>query len=295
MHGNSRINAFVTILLITFSSLALSAQNQFKEEKFFLSLQFGGRNIHRDSLANTANIDFMNYLYRQSGAPEYGILALDFRLTPRPGLQVGIQTVFLSDLNPNQLNLNIKYEADSLKQGILWGLKGAFFAYPQYLNEFNQYHKIQDTGFTADLNTNYRQISVYDLGFAAGPYLSIAYKRLHGEIGINLGVSGFLPFNETIAQKKTEANLRREINYKTTYSAALFLNPEMEFCYDLNNSTRRKVGIMISAGSLLSQRSINYTRNTDTWTNDNTVTEKVKPGKILYSKTEIKGGFYISF
>jgi len=201
----------------------------------------------------------------------------------------------LSDLSPNQLNLSVKYETDSLRTGIVWGLKGAFCAYPQYLNEFNQYHKIQDTGFTADLNTNYRQISVYDLGFAAGPYLSISYNRLHGEIGINLGVSGFLPFNETITQKQTEANLRREINYKTAYSAALFLNPEIEFCFDLNKSTRTKVGIMISAGSLLSQRSINYTRNTATWTNENTVTEKVNPGKILYSKTEIKGGFYISF
>lgn len=295
MPGYRRIKAFAAVLLISFSSLTLNAQNQLKKEKYFLSFQFGGRNIHRDSLANTGNIDFMNYLYRQSGAPEYGIVALDFRLTPWPGLQVGIQTVFLSDLNPNQLNLNIKYEADSLNAGILWGLNGSFFAYPQYLNEFNQYHKIQDTGFTADLNTNYRQISVYDLGFAAGPYISIAHKRLHGEIAINIGVSGFLPFNETITQKQTEANLRREINYKTTYSAALFLNPEIEFCYDLNNSNLRKVGIMISAGSLLSQRSINYTRNTATWTTDNAVTEKVNPGKILFSKTEIKGGFYISF
>jgi len=295
MPGYNRIYALAALILITVSPAELSAQKQFQKENFFFSLQFGGRNIQRDSLANTGNIDFMNYLYRQTGAPEYGILAVDFRLTPKPGLQVGIQTVFLSDLSPNQLNLSVKYETDSLRTGIVWGLKGAFFAYPQYLNEFNRYHKIQDSGFTADLNTNYRQISIYDLGFAAGPYLSITHNRLHGEIGINLGVSGFLPFNETITQKQTEANLRREIHYKTEYSPAFFVNPEMEFCMDLNKSERTKIGLMISAGSLFSKRSINYTCNTATWTDDNAVIEKVKPGKILYSKTEIKGGFYISF
>jgi hypothetical protein len=291
-----RIPFVIIQLLLMLTGISQSkAQQPENREKFLFSLNFGGRYINRDSLANTENLDFMNYLYRQDNSAEYGYLSLNFRMAPTEKIEVSATAVLLSDLSSRQLNLDVRYnwaEKDELPG---WGLIGSFFIYPQYLENFNSFHILRDTGFTADLNPNFRQISIFDLGVAIGPTMIYHYKRFHTEISFRTGITGFVSFDESISQKKTKANLRREYLYETRFSPAVFFMPEVEAGYNLASSGRTSFGIMLRAGGMWSKRAINYTRTTYTWTSENRISNDITPGKEWYRKTEIQGGFYIAF
>jgi len=285
-----------SILLISglFLAIQVNAQKD-RNEKYSIGLEFGGRNINRDSLTNTRNLDFMNYLYEAKNQADYGYLGINFSFMPDQSWGFRITTVVQSNLLPNQFNFDVQYSVDTLKSHLKWGLLGSIFAYPQYLEEYNQYHILQDTGFTADLNTNFRQISIFDLGVSAGTFFGYQYKRLHVQARIKAGVCGFASFDESISQKKTNANLRREIRYETEFSPAFFVNPEVELDFDLIKNRRSDIGIQLRAGSLFSKRSINYTRTTLTWTTENAIINKVQSPKQFYSMSEIECGIYVIF
>jgi hypothetical protein len=287
---------FIAFLMVVILPVhQLQAQQQQTREKFLFSFNFGGRYINRDSLANTEDLDFMNYLYRQENSAEYGLLSLNFRMAPTEKFEVSATAVLLSDLRPRQLNLDIRYNMSEKDKLPGWGLIGSFFIYPQYLENYNSYHILRDTGFTADLNPNFRQISIFDLGIAIGPSINYHYRRFHTEISFRTGISGFVSFDETISQKKTEANLRREYLYETRFSPAVFFMPEAEVGFDIISSGRTNFGIMLRAGGMWSKRAINYTRTTYTWTSDNSISNDIKPDNEWYRRTEIQGGFYIAF
>ncbi len=285
------------LLLLTgvSSSMAQQVQQPNKKEKFCFNLNFGGRYINRDSLANAEDLDFMNYLYKQEKSAEYGFISLNFRMSPAEKIEFSATAVLLSDLSPNQLNIDVRYKPVIHDKPVNWGLIGSFFIYPQYLENFNSFHIQSDTGFTADLNPNFRQISIYDLGIAAGPTMNYQYKRFFTEISFRTGICGFIPFSERISQKKTDANLIREIHYETSYSPAVFFMPEAEAGLRLNSGHRANIGIMMKAGGIWSKRTINYTRTIYTWTSENEIVSDISPENRWYSKIEIQGGFYIEF
>ncbi len=285
----------IQLLLLFISGRGLMAQQPPEKEKFCFSMNFGGRFINRDSLANTEDLDFMNYLYRQKNSAEYGFISLNFRIAPAEKIEFGANVVFLSDLSPNQLNFDIRYKPVIHDKPISWGLIGSFFIYPQYLENFNSFHMLRDTGFTADLNPNFRQISIFDLGIAAGPTMNYKYKRFHTEISFRTGISGFVSFDEQISQKKTDANLRREYHYETRFSPAVFFMPEAEVSFSLISGSRSNFGLTMRAGGMWSKRAINYKRTTYTWTTENEIVGDISPEKRWYSKIEIQGGFYIAF
>lgn len=286
--------AISLFFLFSCESLVI-AQTPEKRETFYFSIGFGGRYINRDSLPDSGDLDFMNYLYRQDTGAEYGLLSLNFRMAPSEKFEFSATAVLLSDLIPNQLNIDVRYKPVPNDKPMTWGMIGSFFIYPQYLENYNSFHLLHDTGFIADLDPNFRQISIYDIGIALGPSLNFSKGRFHGEINLGVGISGFLPFNEHISQKKTDANLRREYHYETHYSPALFFRPGAEAGFRLISFGKASAGITISAGGMWSKRSISYKRTAYIWTTENAITQEIKSEKQWYSKLEIEGGFYLAF
>lgn len=284
-----------TLLLIIWTNSAIFAGTVVPVEKFWFGLHFGGRIIQRDSMHNTAHPDFLNYLYQAEKGPDYGFISLQFRLAPNPRLEFDVTAVMLSNLAPNQLDFGTRIQLDSINSFISWGINNSLSVYPQYLEEFNRFHQIRDTGYTADLNSNFRQRTIFDICLATGPYISFRNKYLQSALKLNAGICGFIPFNELILQKKTDGNLMREINYTTKYSPALFFNTEAEICFKIFSSDRMEAGMVIKASHLIAKRSVNFTQTTATWTAENTIIENIKPPKQSYSKTEFQGGIYITF
>lgn len=290
-----RLPALLILITLLFNSSELSAQQQKIKEKFCFEMQSGGRYVNRDSLDNSENLDFMNYFYQEDKGADYSYVGLNLRFIPDPDWAFSIKAVLLSDMNLKQLNFEVRYTCDSINPILSWGIVGSLFAFPQYLEDFNRYHILRDTGFTADLNPNFRQITIFEMGMAAGPFVGFNYKRLHGQLSLRAGFSGFAPFDELMTQKETHANLRREIRYETGFSPAVFIYPEAEACFDVIKSGRTDIGFLIRAGSLFSKRAINYTRITQTWTTENTIADKIRPQKQFYNITELEGGLFIRF
>jgi len=286
--------AFVLLLLVSFTYRSIAQPSEISE-KFRFSVVAGGRYINHDSQPDAGDLDFMNYLYGQGIGADYGLLSLNFRMAPSEKFEFSATAVLLSDLIPNQLNIDVRYKPVINDKPMTWGMIGSFFIYPQYLENYNSFHLNRDTGFIADLDPNFRQISIYDIGIALGPTLNIVKGRFHAEINLGLGISGFLPFNERISQKKTDANLRREFHYETHYSPAFFFSPEAEAGFRLISFGKASTGIILNAGGLWSKRSISYKRTTYIWTTENAITQEIKSEKQWYSKLEIEGGFYLAF
>ncbi len=294
----ARIISFAIIILLISGPInpsPLLAQTKAEKEHFRIDMQFGNRNIYRDSLPNGADIDFMNYLFNDKEYSDYQFLELGFTLATSDTWSFKAGFKMLSDMQPSHFSITARYYADSLNASFQWGITSSFSIYPQYLDAFNRFHILADTGFTADLNTNFRQRTLNDMGLDISPFLSYNHKRFHCILTTGIGVYSFMPFQELVTQKKTNANLRREIRYETSFSPSISSLSEIEAGFDLITGQKRTFGISLKAGILLLKRNIPYNRTTYTWTETDVITVKVNPDKKLYTKSDLSWGIYLRF
>ena len=271
------------------------AQTLPAKETMRLDLHFGGRIIHRAPVKTGNDIDFLNYMYGGTGSSLYGMMSIGFSLSPNENWTFDTRINLLSDLLPNQMQTQVTRRIRSITPMWDWGVKARVYLYPQYLDEFNQFHIIKDTGLIADLSHNYRQRSLYDLGISAMPYFKYAGHRFQATLASGLGLNSFIPFREVITQKEPAANFRREIRYKTFYKAVLSSHTEAEATFDFIKNSRTSFGLLLRAELLLSYRNLPYERTVFTWTEDNVTVDKINPKSRIYSKSEFSGGLFLKF
>lgn len=283
------------LLLFATSLEKASAQAKPQKEELRLDIQFGGRFIQRPDQSPGSDIDFMNYLRDDFGKNSYGVLGFGFMLAPNDRWSFYTGFSMLSDMLPNHMRVTVKHKVDSLNRNWNWGIGSSLYTYPQYLNQFNQFHIQTDTGIIADLNSNYRQRTLFDIGFSVMPWFSYSYQRFQATLSTGFGINFFVPFNEQIAQKKPNSNYRREIKYETIAAPALTSHSEAEVTYNLLFNKHVSLGLIAKAEFLVARRTIPYSRTILTWTADNPLNETVKPKKIIYTKTDFSAGLYLKF
>lgn len=294
--GNRTFSTLFCIsLLCVLGGNRLYAQTTPAKETMRLDLHFGGRFIHRAIVEPGEDVDFLNYLHGGSGNILYGLMSIGFSLSPNEIWTFETKINLLSDLLPNQMQTQVTRHINSLNPVWDWGIKARFYLYPQYLDEYNQFHILKDPELIGDLDGNYRQRSLYDLGISAMPYLKYKSRRFEATLASGIGLSSFIPFREVVTQKRPNANLRREIRYKTLYKAALSSHSEVEATFDLLRNSRNSFGLLVRAEALLSFRNLPYERTVFTWTEENKVVDKINPKNKFYSKTEFSGGLFFKF
>ncbi|PKP50050.1 MAG: hypothetical protein CVT94_02915 [Bacteroidetes bacterium HGW-Bacteroidetes-11] len=288
---------YITCLLFLFANSIEKASAQVKPQKevIRLDIQFGGRFIQRANQPIGSDIDFMNYLRNDMGENSYGVLSFGFMLAPNDKWSFNTGFSMLSDMLPNHMRIVVKRKVDSLNQHWNWGIGTILYSYPQYLNQFNQYHFQTDTGIIADLNSNYRQRTLFDIGISAMPWFTYSYRRVQATLSSGIGINSFVPFNEQIAQKKQNSNFRREIRYETSMKPALTSHSEAEITYNLLFNKQVSLGLIAKAELLVARRTIPYTRTIYTWTSDKPLSENVKPKKKIYTKTDFSAGLFLKF
>lgn len=286
------------LLLLIFHSLIfigqLKAQNNSRPESFRLDAQFGGRVIHRSMQAMGDDIDFMNYL-NDGNDGYYGVMSFGLTFSPDDKWTFGAGLSMLSDMLPNHMRIEVRRHINNLNPQWSWGLKAIVYAYPQYMNEFNQFHIQNDTGIIADLNTNYRQRTLFDLGISAMPYLSYMNDRFQATMGSGIGFNSFKQFHEIILQKKENGNLRREIRYETLPSPAITSHSEAEAIYAFLKDRSLSFGVIAKTEFLMTFRNISYKRTIFTWTDDNFVENEIHPDRKFYAKFDFSLGLYLRF
>lgn len=281
--------SILLVLLLSLPSSSLFAQGSFLEKKQ-VALWFGIRDITRDSLPNAGDLDFLNYLHSSDDMAEYQYLGVSAHLWFRGDWEADIKVAMYDDFAPN--NLNIK---------ALWlpmrnmGFTAGFYTYPQLMNEFNMFHRIEDEGFYGDTDNNYRQRRVQESGLMAGLVVPFSHRWLHATAYLSGGISTFSLFSEKVTQKAINSNLKREIRYSTDISPAVFFFPEFEIGADCFTVGNAKTGIRLHTSWYTVRRSIDYSRVTYDWTYDNPIRTEVDNPAHRFSKFEFDAGFFLTW
>jgi hypothetical protein len=260
-----------------------------------IHLHYACRETHRSSQPQGDNIDFLNYLNYKADTGCTGIVRFSFTLSPSEKWTFMGDLGMMSDMRFSQMNIGASRIIGKAGNNTSWGLSAGISAYPVYLNEFNEYHLLKDTGLVADLDANYRQQILYDPGLELMPFLLYKKGKFSLKAGTGLRISTFLPFNLLIMQKKEGGNFRREIRYETLFKPALSSISALHATLMLSDKPGLSVGLQASAQLLFGMRTIPYKRSVLTWTADNRITDEIKPGSKPFTVTEVSGGIVFRF
>lgn len=279
---------FVFILLFG-SILKIHSQNRFLES-YTISLFLGTRDLQIDSLPDTDNLDFINYMsfldYEPIGAQYIGVSA-DLKF--RGGAEMSFTLFSNDDIFPTGVNLSAQYFFTDLL-----GINIGGFAHPLFTSDYQMFHVFRDGGqFHADRSI--RQRDVFNLGWMVGPAIQYREENFFVNMQLNLGMSGFAPFSEEFMQQEFNSNFRRVIRYETEFNSEFLFIPRLRAGVDLikfNNST---LGLQLKSSYLLSRRSLDYYRTTFNWTAGNAVVEKIYNPKHRFNIFEVDLGIFLRF
>ncbi len=283
---NNTLSQIQIFLFILFPAIIMAQEN----ERFRTSFYFGVREIAKDSMPDKNNIDFMNYIHTGSGSfdEQYAGIGMQFKLNRQWEFEVKVSV--LSDLVPSHFDLN-----STLLFSKYLGLNLGLFTYPVYIENYNFYHINNTTGYIGDINSNFRQRIIHEWGIKSGASFKLDQKRFHGLLNANVGMTSFSRFNESIAQKKNNANLRREFRYATHFSRALFFNPEIEAGFDCFKLGNAMFGAQFKANLFFTRQAIDYTRTVYYWTEEMPEKQRIKSPEHSFLKYDADLGFYCRF
>lgn len=258
-------------------------------------LHYACRETYRSIQHQGDNIDFLNYLDYKTDTGCTGVVHVGFSLSPSEKWVFSADLGMMSDMRFSQMNISASRIIGKTGSNADWGLSAGISAYPVYLNEFNEYHLLRDTGLIADLNVNYRQQILYDPGLELIPFLNYKKNKLSLKAGTGLRISTFLPFNQLIMQKKEGGNFRREIRYETLFKPALSSISALHTTLMLTDKPGLSMGLQASVQLLSGMRTIPYKRSILTWTAENRITDEIRPVSKPFTVTEVSGGIVFRF
>jgi len=251
---------------------------------------FGAQGISCDSFPDGSNIDFLNYIEKDdfSGNCAY----IGFAGSAKVGEKVlcSVLVGMYSDLSPVNYNVSASY---SLFRFI--GFGASFLGYPQLIDRYDMYHWNTDVGMYANLNPNYRQRRLYNLGFAAGPQLNYKNKWININMKLHAGVRWTRSLEDAILQKQIAGNYIRLISYETSNSPSLYFFPEVKVGIKLFRISETSIGLRSRFSSEITQRFINYSVISSEWTLDNSSESYIKSPKHNYSKIDFDFGIYFEW
>lgn len=277
----------ISFVVFCFSSnINISAQENLIE-KFKVSTWFGGREMKSNILPLSENLDFLNYVLDDQEYANYEYLGFATQLWFKGKWQADLKLTLDPGFRPSSYMVKAMYFP--VKQ---FGVSMGIFGYPQYINQFNEFHAISDGGHFEDTDTNYRQSVIYDNGFSAGIIVPLKYKFLHLTVQMNSGISSFSKLTETILLKEKNNNFKKEIQYKTVNSYKVFIYPEVELNVDCLKFKKNVLGLQMQTSWYKTSKAINYNRTTYNWTYENPIIEQVKNPEHPLTKFEIDFGLY---
>jgi hypothetical protein len=267
----------------------LSSQDKFIQN-YKVSTWFGFRYMERDSFQNNENIDFLNYLlsYDEAGVSEYQYLGFTAHFWLRNNWEAVFKIAMFDDFAPNNLNITIHHYPLGFA-----GFSLGIYGFPQLLNDFSTYHRVNDAGWYGDINTNFRQRYLYEYGLSTGARFKVNWKSLHLFTGMNFGITRVPGFREIVQQKEINTNFRKEIHYKTHASWSPFLFPELELNIELFKLKQKTAGIQLQTNWYSTNRRMNYTRTVYSWEMNTPEIDEIKPRLHRIKKFEADLGVYL--
>lgn len=282
---------FFLFIVVGFFFTEAYSQKRFIES-YELGLFFGFRDLRIDSLPNSANLDFINYMsyldYDPIGSPYIGISTV-FKL--RNNFELALKVFTNDDIIPTAANLSVQHYFNNY-----FGLNFGLYTYPLFTSDYEVFHNLEDVGFNPVLNSGYyRQRDIYDLGWIAGPVIRLNGKVFYANLKLNVGYSGFITFTESFKQEKINSNFRRIVEYETTSKKEFFFFPEFKAGINIFSFKNFILGMQFQSNMMISKRSLDYTRTTYNWSLVDKTTEKVSNPKHQFDIFDMDFGLFFRF
>lgn len=276
---------FLIVLFLAALFFEANSQTEKRFTDFKISAYFGGRDFKIDSLPNTANIDFLNYFYRDSFYMNLAYLGINTEFKFAEKWKADIHIIMFDDLIPENFNISVQYlKSDFLRFNL--GMYGFY----HIMNEYDVFYETE-TDFR-NLDSNYDQSYPYDFGFFTGISLNKAFEKTKFELNLNAGASSIIPFTKQLLLKTPYENEKRKVNYTTKPNFNSFLQAELEICKDLFSVKEKTIGLQAHSSYLYSKKRINYTQKTAIWTESNTESKEIKGEKHQYNIFGFDFGLY---
>lgn len=264
------IFARIFLFLLLCISIQPSKSQVVKERR--IGFAVGNQGAYCDSFPDGANLDFLNYVYSDKFTGNLAYISFLGYFKFSDSLDLSVNFGMYSDMAPTKNSISIRYFPYKL---LGYGI--SYMGYPQYINEFNQYHWNTDQGLYADLDPNYKQHKMFNYGLALGPEIRYSNSNFSFDFKTHVGLRWFDILDVEILQKAINSNFRRVIHYRTNPSPNLYFYPEINLGLTLFTISKTDVGIRFRSAAEYSKRAINYTRTTYDWVDDEPTVSKVKP------------------
>ncbi len=273
------------MLLMSLSQQQLFAQNSVIKS-YKTALYFGARNDTRDSLPNTADLDFANYLDESTEYPAFHYLGLSSQVVFQNGFETYVRLDFLD--SPFDIELTTRYFPTKHL-----GLNASFSIRNYYSGDFTAFHRINDPDLFCITESNYTAAHLSDREFSLGVNVMLNFWRIRSTANLNAGYSAFKPISERIEQKQTNGNFRRNVSYDTKLNFDFFVYPQFEFNFDLIKFKTSALGLQFKTSYFLTQKSIDYTRTIAAWTANNQTIQHIDNPKHNLSSITFDFGLFL--
>jgi hypothetical protein len=278
----------VVLFFLLVYHLAIAQDSEKFLKSFKVSMFFGGRSETVDSFPNNENIDFMNYV---GFFDDYVInnIYIGFKgyFEFKNNFAAKVR-LLLGDVT----GINVAGEYYPFNN---IGFNLGFNTYRVYINDYSLYHKIEavDNGLYGDLESNYRQQVVQDLGFYTGAIFYKNFGFFKPKLELNIGMASFTKFNAEVFQKQIDGNFKARYYYSTKCTFTPFFNPKLNLDFDIIKFKKSTLGMSLNTAWYVSKKAINYRVEYNEWTLDNATVKDVKPDKHYYSLFDLDAAIYL--
>jgi hypothetical protein len=275
--------------LYIFLFLQLYYLNLYSQAGDSFSLFVGKRRFVQKSLINDfQKLDFLENLtkheYLQSGQFYIG---LDFRKQIKKN---SISLIASSHDDIYFINFELKYGYMLHKNyGIMVGINQ--FNIPKIkkppFNFANEYQTFKTENFNQPYG---EQVFIKNRSFFLSPFYRINNKWVSVESSLNIGLGGLTKNRIEYNGSNISTFEVIKVAYRATPSVFGFVQPNLRLAFFPVQFKKSQLGIQINATYLPTQRSYNYKRRIDIWTDDNPIFETVKAPKHHINRTEFDLG-----
>jgi hypothetical protein len=275
--------------LYIFLFLQLYSLNLYSQAGDSFSLFVGKRRFVQKSLINDfQKLDFLENLtkheYLQSGQFYIG---LDFRKQIKKN---SICLLASSHDDIHFINFELKYGYMLHKNyGIMVGINQ--FNIPKIkkpsFNFTNEYQTFKTENFDSPYG---EQVFIKNRSIFLSPFYRINNKWLFVESSLNIGLGGLTKNKREYSGFNIGSFEVIKVAYRATPSVFGFLQPNLRLAFFPVQFKKSQLGIQINATYLPTQRSYNYKRRIDIWTDDNPIFETVKAPKHFINRSEFDLG-----
>ncbi|HPR31989.1 MAG TPA: hypothetical protein PLK12_07835 [Prolixibacteraceae bacterium] len=279
-------SAIILFSVFLLHGLFLRAQD--RQQRIEFSITSGYRHVDVERQQPGIDFDFLNYAkpVRMHSLSNRG-LGVEYHVNDK--LHVGLTGFFFNNLKPEELDFFSDYFfSDYLGLDLMIYLK-TFCMLDFEIGQHNT-----NPGYI-DLDRNRREFQTGDLGFSFSPILRLnIFRRVEVLMMCNLGLASFLEEETWLYLKKQFSNEIQGYHYQTKLAFQPYINPRINLRIKVLEGERGVLGILYNTNFFYSERSMNYDRSVHTWTEGNTVAQKVEPPKHTFYRYEINAGIFVT-